>query len=653
VVQRSVFRGALLLVCALPGALAALPTAEAQALEPERVRSIADRIAAAWPERQLPDGRFRDYLSGRAPSSYGVTMLGYGLLRSGERTDDRKRIDAGVRALDAATKLPAAERGSFDLLAFSSAYNFARTKLAGDPAFGRARAGWERHLLGYSRPRTGPDAAGCFADPGCFTNLKLVEALGNLELLESGLTSDVAGAKLADRAALRRATLNAVGRLVPSEIGRAARARGVAGGIALGVLSDPPSHPLAYHALSTAMLARALAKLGDSAPPRALTALRRATETLAAFAGPDGDVSYIGRGQQQAFAPAMTALAGAAAARRLPRPAAAAARFDALSQRGLERLVETNGFGPSGVNIAPRLGAKGSRGYAGIDHYANTVVYNGLSLFALELAADEAAADAQREAPPATGAAKLQADGDGHFVDRDRARFATVRRRAIWFSVHERQQRADLRDDFGLVALKQRRGDRWVDLLRPRPLTQGADSAGPILLAGRERGLPFGERLDVSKSGVVTVVGGFRTARGRVLRDGVEFRFEPLSDGVRVSVPGRAGDRFQFQTFLPHAQARKRSGGGADERSSATTDPAPAAVELVDGFASCCDRELVAARATVRLERAGPVSHSIRARRETDHGGGRGWLPVPVWVLPASLGGAAVLAAGGLLLLRR
>ncbi len=609
------------------------PSATAHALEASKTRAAADRIASAWPKRQLPDGRFRDYVDGAAPRSYGVTMLGYGLLRSGARRGDRALVEAGVRALEAARSLPASERGSFDLLAFASAYNFARRELVSDPAFQRVRASWEDHLRAYARPRTGPAAAECFADPSCFTNLKLVEAAGNLELLDSGLRSSVRGSKLSDRAQLRRDALDAVGRLAPQAIGKRASASGSGRAAGLGILSDGPSFPLAYHVLSTAMLARAVALLGGDAPAPARAVLRRATDTLAALTAPDGDVSYIGRSQQDSFAPAMAAFVGAATGE------------TALAERGLERLLRGNGFGPSGINIAPRLGDPRARDYAGIDHYANTVVYNGLTLYALELAGDAAAAR------PAPRAGRLPADGDSHFLDPERTRFAAVRRGDVWYAVHERQQRPDLRDDFGLVAVKYREPDgRWRDVLRPRPLTATADSAGPILLRGRARALPYGDRMEVRRGGVVVVRGGFRIPDGPRIRRGVSFRYTPTERGVRVSFRARRGDRLLFRTFLPAGNAKRGERRSvSDDASTARLSPAPSRVSFERGFASCCDRRLVAGRMTLTASRAGRVTYAVEAtspqpKSDSDD----------EWVLPASIAaGAALVIALGFLVVRR
>jgi hypothetical protein len=630
-----------LALVAFPFLVGAPPQAAAAAtpgLDPGAMRAAADRAAAAWPARQLGNGRFRDYVTGGAPTNYGLTMLGYGLLRSGARTGSRAEIDAGVRALDASTRLPSAERGSFQVLALASAYNFARRELAGDPAFVRARAGWERALRSYGTPQTGPGAARCFRDPRCFNNLKLVEAAGNLELLATGLRSNVAGAKLTNRSALRRDTLAVVGTLAPDSIGTLASSSGPGPRRGLGILSDPASYPLAYHVVSTAMLARSVELLGRSAPARARATLRRAAETLASFMGPEGDVAYVGRSQQDAFAPALAAFAGAAAARELPQPASAAQRYAALSSRALDHLTAVNGFGPSGLNIAPRLGQRGaSRDYRGIDHYANTVVYNGLALFGLNLAADAAAAG------PAVAGGPLTADGDGDFLDPQRTRFAAVRHGDLWYAVHERQQRGDLRDDFGLVALKKRDADgRWHDLLRPRPLTFGEGSAGPVLIQGGHRGLPYGRRIAVGRDGVVTVSGGFREASGRWLRGEVRFRFAPVGDdGVRLTFPARAGDRIELTTFLPAGQAELLSHNSAgDGQSIAEASPRPAAVSIGGSYASCCDAKLVAARMTIRPTTDGPVTYTVSARNDS---GAKGDASGQRWILPASLG-LAVLA---------
>src|SRR6185312_9563017 len=78
------------------------------------------------------------------------------------------------------------------------------------------------------------------------------------------------------------------------------------------VLSDPTHNPTAYLALSTMMLGRAL-DLYAAPPASALLAFRRAVVALLGLTAPDGDITYLGRGQGQVWASASAAAACALA----------------------------------------------------------------------------------------------------------------------------------------------------------------------------------------------------------------------------------------------------------------------------------------------------------------------------------------------------
>lgn len=622
----------------------------AGAAEPEAVRALADRAAAHWIGRQLPDGRFIDPITRRTPRNYGVTMLGYALLRAGGRSGDRAQLKAARLALDAAVRSPSSQRGAFHLLGLAAAYNYARLELAGDPGFRRSLPRWARQLRRYGQPAVGPGARACVRNPRCFHNLQLVDAAASVELLATGLRSSRPGTKLSDRGGLRRRALSVLADSVSGAIGRRGRSSGPGPRRGLGIISDPPSHPLAYHALSASMLAHTASKLGPGLPPRSRAVLRRAAETLAAYTAPDGDIAYIGRSQRQSFAPAVAAYVGETAARLLPGNAAEAARYRGLSERALARLRSHHLRPGGGLSIVPRRLTRRS-GYRGLDGYASMVTYEGLTLFALNLAADQAWRSRASGASAATG--PLTADADGHFVDPEKTRFAAVRRGDVWFAVHSRQVRRDLRLDFGLVALKRALpGGRWEEVLRPRPLTlRRVESAGPVLMRGRDRGYPYGRRISVRPDGAVAVRGGFRTSDGRWLRQGVRFRFEPIEGGVRVVFRGRRGDRFRFLTFLPAREARRGGGGAAGDRTAiASTSPRPARLSFHRaGFASCCDARLVAARAVVKLGSSRRVVYTIRSRtpraQPQEQGGG---IPVAA-ALTLGLGAPAALALGLLL----
>lgn len=600
----------LLLLCVAAGTSASV----AYAFTPGEARATADSVSDRWQRTQQRDGALVDYVSRRPTYGYADVMIGYGMLRAGARRRDGGLVRSGFRAVSAGLDRPPAARGVFDTLANATAYGWASRNLPRDPAFLALRPRWERFLRTIAQPYIrSKRLAACTADPVCFHNHEAVNAFGDLQLASTGLRSSTPGAKLADPAALRAATV----RVLSTEIGGALGGAGTStwSGLrsGLGLLSDTGTWPLAYHDFSTAMVAGAVANLGARVPPAGRDALVRAAQSLAAFMAPDGDVAFLGRRQQQAWALA-SAIYAATVVQRLPgQDPLLAGRMQAVADRAFARLTGAHRNGPVGLGAVPRPLTRRS-GFHGVD--ANEVVPSALTVFLLNLAADES------EAGKPTRAAALPADTDGSFLEPDQSGFATVRHGDLWYAVHRRTITYDLRYDFGLVALKRRDGSgRWRDVVRPRPNTRGParDSAGPVILDGGQRYLPYGESITTRPGGVVLVRGGFRSEAGAWLRRGVKFRFAPVAGGVALSFPLRAGDNARMVTFLPEREARRDGASVSDRNSSASLTPRPAQVRFGSGYASCCDARLVAATMSLRPERAETVVYTVRSR---DRAGG-------------------------------
>jgi hypothetical protein len=579
-------------------AIAALSAAPAHAFDATEGWAAADRAAIAWSrDHQQRDGAFVDYVSRRPTYGYANVMIGYGLLQAGVRRDDQRLIRRGFDAIEVVLESDHPQRGVFDALANATAYEFALRKLSGDSAFVALRPRWETYLRSISQPyikSTGLQA--CTADPACFHNHEAVGAFGDLQLLKTELRSTVPGAKLADPEGLRVAALHVLTVEIPGAMGEG------------GLLSDTGTWPLAYHDFSTAMVAGAAADLGDELPDVTREALRRAVNTMSGFMGPDGDVAYLGRRQQQAWALA-SAIYAATVARRFGERRAG--RLQSVADRAFIRLTATNRFGPGGIGAVPRPLSPRS-GFHGVD--ANEVVPAALVIFLLNLAADEAAAAGASPRP-----APLRADADSSFLEPDQTGFATVRHGDLWYAVHRRTITYDLRYDFGMVALKRRGADgKWRDVVRPRPNTRGPahDSAGPVIVEDGVRYLPFGDSISARDGGVVLVRGGFRSEEGVWLRRGVTFRFAPVERGVELSFPLEAGDAARVVTFLPEDEAREDGRTVTDESSSSTVSLRPANVRFGKGYASCCDEHLVAATMSLQPERDQTVRWTVQARAE-------------------------------------
>src|SRR3954453_15853296 len=514
---------------------ACLGAARADAFTAAEGRAAADRAAIAWGrEHQQKDGAIVDYVAERPAYGYATLMMGYGLVRAGVRRHDPESVRRGFRAIDAALKINNPHRGVFDALANATAHAWVARTLPHAPSFLALRAPWQHYLVTIAQPYIGSsNLKKCTVDPVCFHNHEAVGAFGDLQMLRTGLRSDVRGAKLADYARLRASVFHRIGVEIPPAAGTGGSFRfGGEARTGLGLLSDSGTWPLAYHAFSTAMLAGAAADVGlRRAPAGTRRALLSTTGALAGMMAPDGDVAYLGRRQETSWALA-SAVYAATVVQRMPGvEARLAGELRAVADRAFTRLVTVNRNGPGGLSGVPRKLSPGES-FRGLDANATTPV--ALTIFLLTLASDQAAAHGL--AP----AGALPADSQVYFLEPDKMAFAAVRHGDLWYVVHRNRIGYDRRYDFGLVALKRRdsRG-RWHDVMRPRPNTRGHthDSAGPVLDVNGTRFLAHGTSIDVRSGGVVVVRGGFQNQEGKFLRRGVTFRFAPVHDGVRMSFP--------------------------------------------------------------------------------------------------------------------
>lgn len=587
---------------ALAAAALLLAPASAAAAPQDEWRTLSQRIAQPWPGIQAADGQFPDYVIRAAPGSmrdrYGEALLGYGLIQNGIRDGDDRATSAGLRSLAFAARKrdPGWESSAFENFALASAYNLARERLADHPLFVAARADWEERLRHSRLTRIGSGRR--------FTNKALVAAVEVLELARSGLRSDDPRAILNDPQGAVAAVRDLVARTVPALARPHQRRDPRAGTTAL--LGDYPWIPLAYHGLTVGYLARVVELLGAEAPSKARSTLLRGLNASWALTGPDGDLSYFGRSQEQAWTHPITAYGAEVGAGLQP---SRAVHYRELSDRAMDRLARTAVVGEEGLFITPALAPDLAGGIRGLDLYAAASPYNGLTLVSLNWALERAGSRA-------ASSGRIGADSSSSAIlGTSRASFATVRRGDVWFAVkRSRAGTHDLRYDFGLVALKVRdEGGEWRDVLRLRPRVEGVnDSAGPLLLRGG-RGIPEGGALSSTSSGRIRLRVAFRTSRGRVLRRRVPFAFVPTRDGVRIDFPARDGDRFEHSAFFVDGAERPRavSRSVSDDRQEVRFDQS-GTTRFKRGYSSGLDPRLV--RALVRLAaRRGTVSIEISA----------------------------------------
>ncbi len=379
--------------------------------------------------------------------------------------------------------------------------------------------------------------------------------------------------------------------------------RATVAGHRVTALSDRDREPLAYHALTAGLLARAIDVAGPAASRAARRALRIGVRTMWAYQAPDGDLAYFGRSQGQSWAPALGAYAAVRAAAAGPCGRRARA-FQAVAGRALGRLAALHPIGAGGMAIVPS--ADGPATVPAIDDYASEVVYNGLTLTALGWAAGAR--------PSGCRAGRVLADRDGGarlpFED---ARFATLRAGRVWMAVKQSSQAPDGRAAFGLRALKYRRaGGGWTDLVPAAPQVAGdpPGTFGPALrLRSGALAHPAGTEIEVRR-GRILVHGGW-TLHGRWVRRHVTFRFVPTARGARLVVPTRRGDRVVYSALT--AGRPRANGRGVAVAAAGTRASAAARVALHGPYASSSSLDLWRADLEVRA-RGRSVRFAVRAR---------------------------------------
>ena len=184
-----------LLLLPPPAARAADGVAEAG--RPGAYAAVADPAATAWIPLQYDKGAFVDPYTRQRSRGYGVAMIGYGLLRAGERSGSRNVLLAGERALRDEFRDPA-KGGVFDQWISAIAYNYARRKLVDTSAWSGLRVRWQAYLRRLGAARLGPGSGGCFLSATCYTNHKMVQAEAKLELASTGLRKGRRGPDDAD-----------------------------------------------------------------------------------------------------------------------------------------------------------------------------------------------------------------------------------------------------------------------------------------------------------------------------------------------------------------------------------------------------------------------------------------------------------------------
>lgn len=479
--------------CAAHGAaqsLAVREEAPQASLSAGRLDGYIARVAGAWEQYTIADGRVLDPLSATdTGDNYGVIMLADVMLKVAERTGDETLEDTGERILQSALTLPV-PNDPFNLLAIASAIHDGR--LGEFPPHA-----WEALAtpLAQRAGQIGFPTDACLTNPHCYDNWRLVWSAGASLLLADdvpGGPDTLAGERSFTTAQigidLQMALAHAGAPLQAAIAGTASPKRGapdhgeerltssaVGGGLARE-LSDPGTEPSAYELFSSIMLEL----IGESYPQAftpALTRLRAETDRYAlAMMAPDGQLSLSGRSLDQSWVQAAGAALGARRAVLLP---ASAGTWSGYANRALSYLLEAYPITDEGLlPIVPGLGLEWNRSI--VDGYAALNQYEGLTLWLLSDALSNW---------PSLPAHSTVLPGDSPNLladDLDSSGLVWGRSAGVWWELSGRATGEDPRLAQGLVAVKVHSPRGWRDLLALRPRRHGRSSAWTL-------GLPHGQ----------------------------------------------------------------------------------------------------------------------------------------------------------------
>ena len=369
----------------------------------------------------------------------------------------------------------------------------------------------------------------------------------------------------------------------------------------------------------------------DAAPrePRGARAARRSRRSPS-LVSPDGDASYLGRGQGQVWVPAIAA--GGARRRRARLPARGAPRYlGAARARAAPARAPPRDAPTAASTSSPARAARTTT--AGIDPYVHTVAYNGLALLRRSRAARDALR--ARPGPHAACASRPAARALARRATRTRPASAIVADGRSWMAVHAiRRNTSDLRHDFGAArAQAPRRPPAGATCSPPRPRTEATtETAARRCCADGVAIAPTGPRLRVRPG---------RVARHRRLPRGAQAgppRHAHLARsaprGARLALRGRQARRRASGCSRSRRPAPAAAGGrGLDAAGARWRFDRPIAVRRLPGYNSGPVEQLDALEARRDGAPLGPVP-PCRTEARSDKGRPGFSTPRPFPALP-------------------
>jgi hypothetical protein len=494
-----------------------------------RADALVESTARAWQNHQLPDGRFIDPVEGPI-SFYGSSMLGNAMVEQGLAKNNPSLVASGIQAEVSQVERPT--DGVFETINMADIFIYNEQHLKDDPAWLGVRHLFKDYLTKEKTFQNGDGDNSCFTNPNCFNNKVVGEALARFKIEKAiGDSGPVSTASAEHKPTMDKRTSVILTKAGKTALGDAKRVGYGTHYENASILSDPGTSPTAYHVMTTGFLGHIIEEMGPENVPKSVkSTFLECAKGVVGMMSPSGDVAYIGRGQGQVWNLGVGVYSLSMAAKITSDPVMRG-RYLAGADRLLDRMQKLYTPGDWGMPLTPR--DKNPANYAGIDGYANKVVYNGLASDSLQ-----SASEVLSSVQPAP-AENIPADSNGAFVDPSATKFAAVTHGKLFYVIHgDTTSKADARYGMGLVDAEQRQPDgNWAPAIPNKPLTRSYAVNGPALIYKGKKYVPGSGSIKANAGGKVTVNSRWKSlANSRPLKgSAAAWEFSPIGDnGVEM-----------------------------------------------------------------------------------------------------------------------
>lgn len=532
-----------------------------------------DALAA----QQNSNGTFNDYTKQTTVGSTGLPTIGYPALAASRYSNNVAQRNRWISMANRTIKLNNGNQVLQKLpfsLTVASQLHLLLPKETQDFM--------TRSISHYNKFASPGVSNACFQKPGCFNNYRLFNAAVSMQMLATGVKGQP-GSRLYRPSSLRRSTIDYL-KVRPLSVMRGGASTTVAGTThQAATLSDPSTYPVAYHAMCTALLLSSQSRMGSSAPRGVRSASHHALWGLLGLAAPNGEISWMGRGQDQVWTLGAALYASAEGAHLFrksdPELASRLRRLSIIEVNALHDRLDSRGFAQAPGRTGP--------GNQGIDHYASAVGNTGLALTFMTMAR---AALVSNERLIKSRAIPAETQGGG-YTDRAGAHVLVLRKGNIWMAVHTVRDRSnDGRQDGGLIRALSVKNGVWRNVRHQRNGHHENQLTANLRLDGRDQIV----RSSTRKSNILFTRG--------VWGNGKAFSsvFSAKTSIVQQHITCPRGHLISWTEYLPNKGAPSTTSTRISRAGYTVRLNHRASFRTIGHFASARSRSLVAYRISTR-----------------------------------------------------